>query len=174
MIPFKKILLVAQRHMIGLLDGVDNRRFTTLYWKHLTRAGVTFTGRPNYIASNAYLDGQGYQLITIGKDVVISREAMLLTHDYSIETALHSVGRGTPERSTKVDAGITIGRNSFIGARASLLPGTVIGENCIIGAGAVIKGTVPDGAIMVGNPARQIGETQRLAERYAAHHPKYS
>ncbi|MCI6556926.1 DapH/DapD/GlmU-related protein [Schaalia hyovaginalis] len=171
MIPFKKILLVLQRHAIGLLDGIDNRRFTTLYWKHLAKAGITFTGRPNYIASNAYIDGQGYGLITIGEDVVISREAMLLTHDYAIETALHSIGRGTSDRSTKVDAGITIGRNSFIGARASLLPGTVIGENCIIGSCAVVKGTVPDGAIVVGNPARQISETERLAERYIAQRP---
>lgn len=174
MIPLKKIARVLQRRAIGLLDGINNHRFTTLYWKYLTQVGVTFTGRPNYIASSAYIDGQGYELITIGADVVISREVMLLTHDYAVETALHAIGKGTPERSTKLDAGITIGRNSFIGARASLLPGTVIGENCIIGACAVVKGSVPDGVIVVGNPARQIGKTADFAHHYLAENPNPS
>ena len=52
-----------------------------------------------------------------GKDVVISRDAMLLTHDYSIETALHSIDNGTLERTTHINGSITIGDNSFIGAK---------------------------------------------------------
>lgn len=55
---------------------------------------------------------------------------------------------------------ITIGSNCFIGARATLLPGTTIGKNCIIGACSVVKGNIPDDSIVVGNPARIIKNTK--------------
>ena len=49
---------------------------------------------------------------------------------------------------TIVKAGATIGAN------ATILPGLTIGENAMVGAGSVVTGDVPDGAVVVGNPAR--------------------
>lgn len=51
---------------------------------------------------------------------------------------------------------ITIGNNCFIGARTTILPGTIIDDNCIIGACSVVKGHVPEGSIVCGNPAKRI------------------
>jgi acetyltransferase-like isoleucine patch superfamily enzyme len=45
-----------------------------------------------------------------------------------------------------------------IGAHATLLPGVVIGRNALVGAGAVVVHDVPDGKVVVGNPARIIGD----------------
>lgn len=154
-----KIISVIERRCICLLDGISNKLFTDLYWRYLKRQGVKFGGRPNYIAASAYLDGQGLNIISIGADTVISREAMLLTHDYSVETMLHSIGRGTENRFIHVNEPISIGSNSFIGARASLLPGSSVGDNCIIGACAVVKGHIPDNSVAVGCPARVIKKT---------------
>lgn len=156
---FLKIISVVERRCICLLDGINNRLFTSLYWKYLKRQGVTFNGRPNYIASSAYLDGQGLKKISIGAEAVISREAMLLTHDYSIETALHSIGLGTDDRSIHINEPISIGNNSFVGARATLLPGSSVGNNCIVGSCAVVKGRIPDNSIAVGCPAKVIKKT---------------
>lgn len=61
---------------------------------------------------------------------------------------------------------IYIGNNSFIGARVSLLPGATVGKDCIIGAGSVVKGTIPDGSIVIGNPARVIGRTMDFANKH--------
>ena len=47
--------------------------------------------------------------------------------------------------------------NATIGANATILCGLTIGRYAFIGAGAVIIRSVPDFALMVGNPARQIG-----------------
>lgn len=47
----------------------------------------------------------------------------------------------------------------MIGACTILFSGTTIGHNCIIGAGAVVKGQVPDYSILAGNPAKVIGKT---------------
>lgn len=48
-------------------------------------------------------------------------------------------------------------RGASIGANATILPGLTIGQNSMIGAGAVIVRQVPENAIVVGNPARIIG-----------------
>jgi maltose O-acetyltransferase len=51
-------------------------------------------------------------------------------------------------------ASIMIGENAWIGARPILLGGTTIGDDAVVGAGAVVRGTVPAGATVVGNPAQ--------------------
>ena len=163
----KKIFSVIVKKIIYILDGINNRVYTDLYYKFLKSQGIKFIGRPNYIASNAYIDGQGYNYITIGKDVVISREVMLLTHDYSIENVLHYYGKGTENRTTKIDGSIYIGNNSFIGARASILPNTHIGDNCIIGACTTVKGEIPDNSVVIGNPAKIIKNIKDISiEKY--------
>ena len=43
-----------------------------------------------------------------------------------------------------------------VGANVTLLPGVVIGRNALVGAGAVVVRDVPDGKVVVGNPARVI------------------
>ncbi|HOX59474.1 MAG TPA: WxcM-like domain-containing protein [Candidatus Paceibacterota bacterium] len=48
-------------------------------------------------------------------------------------------------------------RGSSIGANATILPGLRIGENAMVGAGAVVTRDVPPNAIVVGNPARIVG-----------------
>ncbi|HRF86971.1 MAG TPA: WxcM-like domain-containing protein [Pseudomonadales bacterium] len=51
----------------------------------------------------------------------------------------------------------TVGRGASIGANATLLPGINIGQNAMIGAGAVVTRSVPAHAIVMGNPARIVG-----------------
>lgn len=49
-----------------------------------------------------------------------------------------------------------IGNDCWIGAKATILDGTVIGNHCIVAAGAVVKGTYPDNVIIGGVPAKII------------------
>jgi UDP-2-acetamido-3-amino-2,3-dideoxy-glucuronate N-acetyltransferase len=50
-----------------------------------------------------------------------------------------------------------IGRGATIGANATIICGHDLGRYCFIGAGSVVTRSVPDFALMVGNPARRIG-----------------
>ena len=59
-------------------------------------------------------------------------------------------------------AGPVIRRGAKIGANATLLPGVVIGENALVGAGAVVVRAVPAGAVVAGNPARIIRPISEL------------
>jgi acetyltransferase-like isoleucine patch superfamily enzyme len=53
--------------------------------------------------------------------------------------------------------GPRIGRGAKVGANATILPGIVVGENSLVGAGSVVTADVAAGDIVVGNPARVIG-----------------
>lgn len=57
---------------------------------------------------------------------------------------------------------VSIGDGVFIGAGATIVPRVQIGRWAIIGAGAVVTKDVPDGAVMVGNPAKAIRMQQDL------------
>ena len=52
--------------------------------------------------------------------------------------------------------GVEIGKNVWTGAGCVILPGTVIGDNSVIAAGSVVRGTVPPGELWGGVPARKI------------------
>jgi acetyltransferase-like isoleucine patch superfamily enzyme len=58
--------------------------------------------------------------------------------------------------------GPTIKRGARVGINATLLPEIVVGEEALIGAGAVVTKDVPAGAVVVGNPARIIGRAKDL------------
>ena len=62
-------------------------------------------------------------------------------------------------RPTLVKKGTTIGAN------ATIICGTTLGRYCFIGAGAVVTKNVPDHALVIGNPAKQIGWMCECGER---------
>ena len=92
-------------------------------------------------------------MVTIGAGSSVSA-AMFCTHSGHDLIASRKLGRYI---STKRP--IVVGIDCFIGWGAILLPGTVIGDNCIVGAGSVVRGTVPPGCVVIGNPARVVGPT---------------
>ena len=94
--------------------------------------------------ANAYSLGK----IDFQEGATIAQEAYLCTgtHDFN-DPSLQLITKP-----------ITIGKNAFIGARAMILPGVSIGNQAIVGAMSVVPKDVPDHQIVVGNPAKKIGE----------------
>ena len=58
-----------------------------------------------------------------------------------------------------------VGKGATIGANATIVCGHDIGEYAFIGAGAVVTKTVPAYALLVGNPARQMGWMSEYGHR---------
>ncbi len=52
--------------------------------------------------------------------------------------------------------GIRIGDNCWVGAKVTFLDGAVVGNGCVIAAGAVVKGEIPDNVVIAGVPAKII------------------
>lgn len=89
--------------------------------------------------------------ITIGDDVQIGPNVQLLTATHPIE----------PEpRRAKWEGSqpITISNNVWLGGGVIVCPGVSIGENTVVGAGAVVVRDLPANVVAVGNPARVIRE----------------
>ena len=59
---------------------------------------------------------------------------------------------------------IIVGNNVFIGVNTIILPGVEIGDNCIIGAGAVVTKSIPANQVWAGVPARYIKTIESYAE----------
>jgi maltose O-acetyltransferase len=113
-------------------------------------------GRGVYVGRGVYLDAGHPWLISIGDRCVITAHAIVLTHD------------GAPQLPTGFTriAPVTLGKRVFVGTGAVILPGSSIGDNSIIGALAVVRGVVPAGSVVAGNPARVVSDV----ESFAAHH----
>jgi acetyltransferase-like isoleucine patch superfamily enzyme len=56
---------------------------------------------------------------------------------------------------------LSIGENVWVAAHVSVLDAATIGDDCVIGAGAVVNKPIPDGSIAVGVPAKVVGEKPR-------------
>ena len=151
----KKSYFYISKFFIDKLAYIDNRYRMKYYNRLIKQVGVIVNGTPRFIAGSVKFDT--FNLIEIGDRCVISANVRLLTHDYSYTTALISVGE-TPPTYIAIIKGIKIGNNVFIGMNCLLLPGTIIGDNVIIGAGAVVRGTVPSNVVILGNPAMIVSQ----------------
>lgn len=93
-------------------------------------------------------------LIEIGEHVTITAHVQFITHDGGVWV----FRRTYPD--IDLFGRIKIGDNVFIGVHAIILPGTMIGNNSIVAAGAVVKGVFEDNSIIAGIPAKRIGSIE--------------
>lgn len=101
----------------------------------------------------------------MGEGTVIAKDTVLLTHDFSIEYGLETIGQTKSDYEMQLLKEIHIGKNCFIGARIFILPEVNIGNNCIIGSESVVSGNIPDNCIYAGIPARFVARTDEWAKR---------
>jgi acetyltransferase-like isoleucine patch superfamily enzyme len=108
--------------------------------------GKISLGKNVSINDGVYINGLGG--VEIGDNVSISALAII------VSTALDA--SNFLSEKVHVSNRIIVGSNVQIGAGAIVLSGVTIGSNVIIGAGSVVAKDVPDGVVVVGNPARII------------------
>jgi acetyltransferase-like isoleucine patch superfamily enzyme len=111
--------------------------------------------------------------LKIGEGCQIGFFTGLFTH--SSHAAIRLYGRAyvtTPEKVAYFTAPVEIGAYSFVGAHATVLPGTKIGRGCLVSAGSLVKGEFPDFSILAGAPAKVVGDTRELDAPLLEQHPE--
>lgn len=104
-----------------------------------------------YIGSGGHFSGRGG--LTIADHVVIGPQVTIMTSMHNYRDA-----QFIPYNEIELLKPVEIGVASWIGLGAMLMPGVSLGRGCIVGAGAVVTKSFLDGAIVAGNPAKQIGQ----------------
>ena len=99
--------------------------------------------------------------VTLGDEVFIGHGVMF-TNDRHPRAATPD-GRLQGERDWQVIP-TRVGRGASIGSHATLLPGIVIGEHALVGAGSVVTRDVPAYAVVAGVPARVVGSMRDIEE----------
>jgi maltose O-acetyltransferase len=98
--------------------------------------------------------------VTIGDDVMMGPDVLIFTrnHRFSrLDIPMIQQGSSAPKP-------VVIGDDVWIGERSMILPGVTIGKGAIIVAGSVVRGDVPELAIVTGNPATVIGYRESRAK----------
>lgn len=131
---------------------------------YLRRRGVE-VGEGCYFfdARTINVDLQRPHMLRFGNYVKVTGYVHILCHDYSRSVVLQSGGGHFGEAGETV-----IGDNVFIGTHAIVLMGSNIGANSIIGAGAVVSGSWPEGSVIAGNPAKLVCSLPEFASKREA------
>jgi acetyltransferase-like isoleucine patch superfamily enzyme len=131
-------------HVIATPD----KRVRLTVWSTLESGGRIEVGRCCLICPGVR--------ISAGREIVIGDSVMMAQGAFITDSDWH----GVYDRSLSVGESIPvrIGRNAWIGDSAIVAKGVTIGENSIIGAGAVVVRDIPANVIAVGNPAAVVRE----------------
>lgn len=131
--------------------------FSEIIGKHMDESFMMFPpfytdcGRNIAIGKNVFINAccnfQDQGGITIGDGSLIGHKAVLATLNH---------GFASEDRGSLYPLPITIGRNVWVGASATILPGVIIGDNAIIAAGAVVTKNIPANTIVAGVPGKVI------------------
>jgi UDP-2-acetamido-3-amino-2,3-dideoxy-glucuronate N-acetyltransferase len=139
------------------------------HWVHVCAGAVigercvlgqnVFVGKRVVIGNNVRVQNNVsvYDNVTLEDDVFCG-PSMVFTNVYNPRAA---VSRKDEYRDTLVRRGATLGAN------CTVVCGVVIGQYAFVGAGAVVNRDVPDFALVVGVPGRQVGWMSRYGERLA-------
>lgn len=137
------------------------------HWVHICSGAVigekcslgqnVFVGNRVVVGDNVKIQNNVsvYDNVTLEHDVFCG-PSMVFTNVYNPRSA---VTRKDEYRDTLVKVGATLGAN------CTIVCGVTIGKYAFVGAGSVINKNVPDFALMVGVPAKQIGWMSRFGER---------
>ncbi len=150
--PFEQIAL---RVSWKLLMIMSNERRIRVLRTHGVRIGKDCLVYTTLFSTEPYL-------VEIGDHVAISSGTSFVTHDAS-----PWLFEDCPDMD--VFGQIRVGDNTFFGTNCTVLPGTRIGSNCVIGSGSVVRGEIPDDSVVLGNPARIVMKTPLLKQLLVNH-----
>lgn len=161
----KRLYLALYHFRIKVVRFISNDKYKKISLKYFEKLGVVFNGKPKYINYDVNFDLTKPNMIYVGAGTVITKGCIILTHDYSIECGLVSIKKNNVDYESQFLREVHIGENVFVGYNSIILPGSIIEDNVIIGAGSVVRGKLEKNSIYIGNPAKKIDDIYEWSEK---------
>lgn len=121
-------------------------------------------GRHTHFGKNVYAN---FNLTLVDDTHIYIGDYVLFGPNVTLATAGHPIEPELRKQQAQFNMPISVGKNVWIGANTVVLPGVIIGENSVVGAGSVVTKNIPSNVVAVGNPCRVIREIdQRDKEKY--------
>ena len=102
------------------------------------------------------------KLISIGDNVWIASDVLLVTHDVIHRMLNNKLGMKVFQENLGI---IDIKDNVFIGSNTTILPDVMIGPNTVIAAGSLVNKSIPGNGVYGGVPAKYICSLDNLIEK---------
>jgi galactoside O-acetyltransferase len=112
---------------------------------------ANFGGRHCHFGKNIYVN---YNLTCVDDTHIYIGDYTMIGPNVTIATAGHPIEPELRRKGLQYNKPVHIGENCWIGAGAILLPGVTVGDNTVIGAGSVVTKDIPSNVVAVGNPCR--------------------
>jgi acetyltransferase-like isoleucine patch superfamily enzyme len=148
---------------VKLGKGVKLAKFINLYGCEVgdnTKIGTFVEIQKNAtVGKNCKISSHTFvcEGVTIEDDVFIGHGVTFINDSYPRATS--ATGELQTEKDWKVERTV-IKRGASIGSGATILSNVTVGERAIVGAGSVVTKSVPAGAIVAGNPARVLRQSE--------------
>ena len=123
---------------------------------------ANFGGLHVHFGRNVYAN---FNLTLVDDTHIYVGACTLIGPNVTLCTAAHPIGPKLREKGLQTNAPVHIGRNCWLGAGVTVLPGVTIGDNSVIGAGSVVTKDIPPNVVAVGTPCRVLRE---ISERDCA------
>ena len=131
------------RELLSELTGTEVDASVTLFPPLHSDFGKNLRiGKNVFVNSGCRFQDQGG--VSIGDDALIGHNLVVATLNHPVDPS---------RRADLVPAPVTIGRNVWIGANVTILPGVTIGEDAVVAATSLVTRDVPAGMLVMGSPA---------------------
>lgn len=138
--------VVARRVLLGRLGEIPGRAATVVHPAAFVSSSAVL-GRGVFVGPGAVVHARA----RVGDHAIVNTGSVV-EHDCDVGENSHIAPR------VVLGGAARVGRDTLVGLGSSVLPGVWLGDGCVVGAGAVVLSNVADGLVVVGVPARVMGD----------------
>ena len=124
---------------------------------------ANWAGKHVHFGKNVYAN---FNLTLVDDTHIYIGDNVMIAPNVTIASGTHPIAPELREKGYQYNLPVHIGNNCWLGAGVIVLPGVTIGENTVVGAGAVVTKDLPANVVAVGNPARILRKIDERDRQY--------
>lgn len=152
LILFPRRIQGASRLEIGARVTIDQHSWIAAYTMYGAHSYDPVIRIGDGVTIGRYFCLTAINKVHVGADCLFSEHVYISDHSHGMDPS-----QGPPvEQGLESKGPVIIGENTFVGYRACILPGVILGKHCVVGANSVVTRSFPSYSMVAGAPARLI------------------